>query len=590
MDAVREVKSRLNIEDVIGEYVRLKRTGRNYKGLSPWTNEKTPSFIVSPEKQIWHDFSSGKGGDIFSFVMEVEGLEFRETLTMLARKAGVDLDKFDNRSDSGAAKRKARAVDALELAAKFYQKQLIASKGALDYLRTKRGFSKQTVLDWRFGYSPNTDRALADFLIKKGFTENEMRAAGLITVRRGQIIDMFRGRIMIPLADSRGQIVGFTARLLEDFALGTPSNAPKYINTPSTAVYDKSRQVFGLHLAKEAIRKTGYVVVAEGNLDVIASHQAGVANVVASAGTAMTEQHLKALKRFTGDVRLSFDADSAGIAATERVIPLAQKAEVNLRIINLGGAKDPDEIISKDPKKWQRTVEEAKPALDWLVDRYKSQLDLKTASGKKAFTDALLINIGRLLDPVEQEHYLRLVAELTDTSYDSIKAKLGQGNKEVPTPLRQVKELTTSEATQINLDYQKLQDHFLSMVLCKPKLRDLLNDLKPTYFSDGPARYIYAFLKSHPDFTGQPKQIASLRDAGDYVKIISLLFEELYQALPADELKEQAANLKQRVIASYVKIRKHQIAGEIKQTTNESKINKLVTEANKLNELIKDNR
>ncbi|HXY18313.1 MAG TPA: CHC2 zinc finger domain-containing protein, partial [Candidatus Nitrosopolaris sp.] len=240
MDAVAEIKGRLNIEDVVGQYVQLKRAGRNFKGLSPWTNEKTPSFIVSPEKQIWHDFSSGKGGDIFGFVMEMEGLDFRGALEQLARQAGVDLEQFQGRS-SGNSKLKSRVHEALELATRFYQKHLIANPAALNYLKSRR-FSRQTLLDWQLGYAPESGQAVTNFLTKRGFSKDEIKRAGLAVDRRGQSVDMFRGRIMIPLSDSRGAVVGFTARLLKD-----EPDAPKYINTPQTIVYDKSRNVFGLH-------------------------------------------------------------------------------------------------------------------------------------------------------------------------------------------------------------------------------------------------------------------------------------------------------------------------------------------------------
>jgi len=583
MDAVSEVKSRLNIEDVIGEYIQLKRTGRNFKGLSPWTNERTPSFIVSPEKQIWHDFSSGKGGDMFSFVMDVEGLDFKEALQLLARKAGVDLDQFKTSGQNGVSERKKQAYAALELATKFYQKQLIANKTALNYLRKKRGFTKQAILDWRLGYAPHTTGALTDFLTKHGFTTDEMHAAGLITMRRAGAGDMFRGRIMVPLADNRGTIVGFTARLLES----TPTEAPKYINTPQSAVYDKSRQVYGLHLAKEAIRKAGYVVVAEGNLDVIASHQVGVKNVVASAGTAMTQQHLKILKRFTGDVRLSFDADSAGIAATERVIPLANAAEVSLRIIALADAKDPDELIRKDPKKWQKAIDDAQYAPDWLIERYSAELDLKTAPGKKAFTNALLSTIARLSDPVEQEHYLKRIAELTDTSFEAVRDKLKSGPGEVKTPLRRIVKTNSTDVDRETREYQKLQDHFLAMMLMKPNLRGLLTNMKADFFSPDTSRVVFDFLKKNPKFNGEPKLAASLQDISDYVKVISLQFEELYKDLPQDDLEAQALGLKHRLLQRYVKTQKHRLAQEMVQTADERKLKKLIADADKLNELIK---
>jgi DNA primase len=580
MDAVSEVKSRLNIEDVISEYVQLKRTGRNFKGLSPWTNEKTASFIVSPEKQIWHDFSSGKGGDMFSFVMEMEGLDFKAALEQLARKAGVDLDQFRSSSPGTSGKLKQRALEVLELTARFYQKQLTVNKTAYEYLAKDRGFSKDTLVSWRLGYAPNTGFALTNFLTKQGFTTDEMKRAGVIFQRARHSSDMFRGRVMIPLADAGGQVVGFTARLLAD-----EPDAPKYINTPQTITYDKSRQVYGLHLAKEGIRKQGFVVVVEGNLDVISSWQAGITNVVASAGTAMTEQHLKTLKRFTGDIRLSFDGDSAGVAATERIIPLAQKAEVNLKIITYKDAKDPDELIRKDVNLWTHSIGQAQHAPDWLMDRYKEEVDLKTAGGKKAFTDALLGTIRRLRDPIEQEHYLKEIAKLTDTSLEAVTAKFS-AEPTLQAVLKRPKNLDTT-LDKAQLEYQRLQDHLLAMLLMQPKIRPVIKGCKAEYFTDGSRRRVYKFLQDNPGFKGDPKIAEQLQSDGDYVKIVMLQFEELYQDLALQELQDQAEQLKHRLIDRYVKIQKHNLANAMQQTQDDKELTALMTKVDKLNTLIK---
>jgi DNA primase len=341
-------------------------------------------------------------------------------------------------------------------------------------------------------------------------------------------------------------------------------------------------------LAKESIRKKGFVVVAEGNLDVISSHQAGVANVVASAGTAMTEQHLKELKRFTGDIRLSFDADRAGINATERVIPIAQKVGVSLRIISLpGGAKDPDELIKRDIKAWQKAVEKADYAADWLIDTYKNQLDLTTAAGKTAFTDALLPTIRTLNDPVEQEHYLKTIANLIDSSLEAVKAKLQRrGSQPAETRYKKAKVSLETPDKQL-VEYQRLQDHFLAMALMQPQLRDLLTDCYEHYFSKNGSRELLAFLKKNPDFKGDPKIASALQQIGDYVKIITLQFEELYQDLDLSDLREQAINLKHRLIDRYVKIQKHKLAQAMAQAKSETELKNLVQKADKLNELIK---
>lgn len=586
MDAVAEIKGRLNIEDVVAQYVQLKRAGRNFKGISPWTNEKTPSFVVSPEKQIWHDFSSGKGGDMFSFVMEMEGLDFRAALDQLARQAGVDLEQFRNESNDLARSRKNRALEVLELATKFYQKHLIANKTALDYLKSRK-FTKQTLLDWRLGYSPGAAQALITFLIKHGFTTDDVRAAGLSTIRSGRPSDMFHGRIMIPLCDSRGTVIGFTARLLDVKGATSHTDSPKYINTPQSATYDKSRNVFGLHLAKETIRKETFVVVVEGQMDVLASHQAGVLNVVASGGTAMTEAHLRELKRFTSDIRLCFDADRAGIAATERVIPLAQKVEINLRILTIEDAKDPDELIQKSVEQWRKAIDKAAYAPDWLIERYRAELDLTSAQGKKTFTDALLATIRRLRDPVEQEHYLKKIAKLTDTSFEAMKAKFGSasGDNQI---LKKRKNQALAKPLDLALvDYHKLQDNLLAMTLMQPKLRDLLKNIQPDFFSDDQRRTVLQFLQKNPDFMGEPTTTKALQQQGDYVKIVALQFEELYASLAYEDLREQAINLKRRLIDRSAKMQKRILVEAMQATTDEKELAKLSRQADKLNELIK---
>ncbi len=581
MDEVSEVKARLNIEDVIGEYVQLKRSGRNYKGLSPWTNEKTPSFMVSPEKQIWHDFSSGKGGDLISFVMEMEGMDFRGTLEFLARRAGVDLAQFDSTRQK-TDRPKTYILKALELATKFYQKQLTVNHPALKYLLKDRGFTKTTLLEWRIGYAPSSGQALTDFLGKSGFDMHEVKLAGLASERRDRVYDMFRGRIMIPLADSRGQVIGFTARLLQD-----AGDAPKYINTPQTLVYDKSRHIFGLHLAKEAIRKQGFVVVVEGNMDVIASRQAGVHNVVASAGTAITEQHLRQLKRFTGDIRLCFDADRAGIEATKRAIPLAQKTGVDLSIVTIKDAKDNDELIKKKGVgEWRKAIDEKKYAPDWVIDRYRETLDLSTAQGKRDFSDEVLAVVRRLQDAIEQEHYLKKLAETIDGSLEAVRAKFERaGASALAGPRRRHQELTSPDSQAVK--YQQLQDHFLAVVFFSPKLRGLLKDCQPEYFTEGLSRQIFEFLTENPQWKGGRQLPKQLIGASEYVKILSLQFEELYQSLTSDDLAEQAAGLKQRLIEKYVNIAKSRLALMMQKTSDEKELDKLMRKVNNLNQMIR---
>ena len=423
MDAKEEIRSRLNIEDVIGEYVELKRAGRSYKGLSPFTGEKTPSFFVSPEKNIWHDFSSNKGGDVFAFVMEAEGMDFRQAMEFLARKAGVDLSEYQS---AGAKKRSAykkRLLAANELAARYFQQSLLRSQQAIEYVFKQRGLSRQTVQDFQIGYAPDSGTALLAALEKRGFTKREINDAGLLN-RYGK--DLFRGRMMIPLMDQGGQVIGFTGRII-----GNVPNAPKYLNTPQTLLYDKGRHIFALSQAKEAIRKSGFVVMVEGNLDVVSSHQAGVAQTVATAGTSMTDNHLKAVKRLTRDVRLCYDSDKAVVAATERAIELASHEGVELTIISLpDGAKDPDELIKSSVQAWREAVTRNEPAVEWVLRQHAGRCDLDTAVGRRTFTTAALRIVRGLADPVEREYYIKRVATMSHTSEEAIRQKLAGTSQE----------------------------------------------------------------------------------------------------------------------------------------------------------------
>ena len=277
-DAKEEIKSRLAVEDIVGQYVELKRAGRNLKGRSPWGVDKTPSFMVSPEKGIWHDFSANKGGDIFTFVMEVEGIGFREAMEKLAAQAGVDLTKYRG-GDPQVSRKKARAREALTLATKYYQICLTRSKDVCEYVFYKRNLNRKTVAEFKIGYAPASGKALTTALKKRGYTEEELNAAGLLNRFKS---DMFRDRMMVPFIDTTGNVIGFTARILGQ-------GEPKYLNTPETLLFNKSKFIFGLHQAKESVRRNGFVVIVEGNMDVISSHQAGVKEAVATYGTAMTE-------------------------------------------------------------------------------------------------------------------------------------------------------------------------------------------------------------------------------------------------------------------------------------------------------------
>lgn len=578
MDAVEEVKARLNIEDVVAEYVQLKRAGRNWRGISPWTNEKTPSFLVSPEKQIWHDFSSGKGGNMFSFVMEVEGLDFKGALELLARKAGIDIEQYRSAPRRDGPD-KERLYKLLETAAKFYQAHFSKNKIALEYVLKKRQFSKTTALEWQLGYAPNNGSALVNYAKKQGYTEAELKQAGLSSQSyKGAFQDMFRGRLMIPLQDPQGRIIGFTARQLDD-----DPNAPKYINTPQTVLYDKSRHIYGLHLAKESIRKTKFVVLVEGNMDVIASHQAGVRQVVATAGTALTEPQLKALSRFTGDIRLCFDADKAGVAATERAIPIASRVKVSLSIIDVPSGKDPDDLIRQDSKLWQAAIGKNKYALDWLMARYEKLLDITSAKGKREFSDVLLPVVRSLSDDVERDHYLNAIAAAIDVSREALGQKLQKTAGPDTAPRRRRVKVEPGQQDKAAIENKKVQDNFLSLILMRPTLREFLELIKPEMLYSDEARQLMEFLQAHPDFDG--KDGKPVKNIADYVKIEALLYEELYQGLELNELHYEAARLQARLIEQFVKTQKAKLALAL-DTADEAAARQLLEQVKRYDSLL----
>lgn len=427
--------------EVLAEYVQLKPAGANrYKVLCPFHREKTPSLMVSKDRQAWHCFGCGKGGDIFSFVQEIENADFPEALRMLAKKANVELQPVDPKLHNA----KTRLLDLLRLAAAFYRKVLTDADGAnvaRAYLH-ERQVVDQTAEDFQLGYSPTTWDGLLQFLVKKKYTEQEIFEAGL-TVKREKgtgYYDRFRGRLMFPIRDVNGTVVGFGGRIIAP-AEGDVGATAKYINTPETLVYGKSRVLYGLDQAKRAIKQADLAVLVEGYMDCLASHQAGVANVVAVSGTALTEQQVKLLKRFTNHVALAFDADLAGGEAARRGIDQALAADMRVTVITLPEAKDPDELIRRDPNLWRNAIAKAERIVDYAFNRAVAASDPTDIDGKKRIAQQLLPVIGRLPDPVEQSHYLKQLSSRLGVD----EADLRQALRRIAQPSRQTSDQTTSE-------------------------------------------------------------------------------------------------------------------------------------------------
>lgn len=408
---VEEIKARLNIVDVVGEYVRLTKAGSHWKGLCPFHHEKSPSFMVNEEKQIFHCFGCAKGGDMFSFVQEIESLDFRESLKMLAEKAGVQLEQFQGGQKQDNKK---RILEALELATKFYEKQLWEGMGKdkiLKYLR-ERGLSDESIQKFRLGYSPSGWDNILKFLTGRGFSIEEIASTGLLVQKEngGGQYDRFRDRIMFPIQDTMGNVIGYSARV----APGGDESQAKYINSPETVVYHKSNALYGIYNAKQDIKQKNYTLIVEGQMDVIASHQAGLKNTIAVSGTALTNEQVKILKRFTPNIAMLFDMDSAGQKAAERSVDLCLENDMKVKIVTLAEGKDAAEAVQKDPAILLASINSSKPAIEHFFEQSLTKFDATTSEGKQEIAKEVLGHVSHAQSPIEKAHWIKEVAHRLD--------------------------------------------------------------------------------------------------------------------------------------------------------------------------------
>ncbi len=419
MDQIQEIKNKLNIVEVVKEYLpQLKQSGSNWKGLCPFHNEKTPSFMVSEDKQFWHCFGCNEGGDVYEFIKKIENVDFPESLRMLAQKAGVVLKKQDPK----LLDLKARLLDLQQEAAKFFVAHLWQTKTggqALDYLR-QRGLQDETVQAWKIGWAPDSFDKLRLHLLAKGYSEYEIKQSGLVFVKdRGDFYDRFRSRIMFPLFDGHGQIIAFTGRLI--FPV---KDQGKYVNSPETPLYNKSQVLYGLFQGKEDIKSLGRVVLVEGQMDVLTCHQAGFTNVVATSGTALTVEQLSLLKRYAAEIVFAFDADNAGVKAILRSTELALKSGWHIYVLILPLGEDPDSFVQKNPGQWKKMVVGAPEFMEYFFSYYSQNNNLDTLAGKKKIAQDLLSLIAKLPDPIERDFYLQKLANLVNISESALRDSL----------------------------------------------------------------------------------------------------------------------------------------------------------------------
>jgi DNA primase len=407
--SVEQIKERLNIEEVVGSYIKLERAGNSLKAKCPFHNEKTPSFFVSPERGSYYCFGCGAKGDIFTFVEEFEGIDFLGALKILADKAGIQLEKFQSKTTD----KKEKLYQLLEATTLFLQRNLSSEEIPLDYLK-KRGLHEETIKSWRIGYVRDEWRSISDYLRTKGFTDDEMERAGITKTEGKSTYDRFRGRIMFPLFDSAGRVIAFSGRILHD-----DGQSAKYLNSPQTELFDKSKVLYGFDRAKQSIRKFDFSILVEGQMDLLMAHQAGFTNTVASSGTALTEQHLALLKRISNKIIMSFDSDNAGAKAAERGWALALSNGMDVKIAEIPKGYDPADLILKDKEKFKDVIKNSIFLIDFLLNRVESEI-----TDKKKLWEAIKTKVlpyVYLLDGnTERSRYVKKISETIGIKEDFI--------------------------------------------------------------------------------------------------------------------------------------------------------------------------
>ena len=514
MEPKEEIRRRIDVAELISEYLTLKPAGSgSFKAICPFHQEKTPSLHVSKEKQIWHCFGCDVGGDIFAFVMQIENVDFPEALRILGKKAGVEITRYES-SDSNERQ---RLIAMHELVTKFYRKVLLDSTQATNaraYLEN-RGIDKELADKFQLGFAPDAWSTLVDFLSKRGYSATEIERGGLAQRKKSGVghIDKFRNRILIPLSDHHSNVVGFTGRIM---AKSGEDQGPKYMNSPETLIYKKSELLYGLDLAKSAIKHAGSVIVVEGNLDVVASHKAGVENVVASSGTALTEMQIDLLKRFTDTMIFSFDQDAAGFEAAKRGIRLSLNKDMSVKVVILpaDAGKDPDDAVQKDPQLWIDAVANPIPIMEYYFAQATKDRDLNNVEHKREIGKFLVPEIAAVADPIEQEHWLQKLSDLLRVEIEvlrgmvnKIKQPAAAANQPVSKPQARTNKRTREDQAVIAI---------LGLFLQAPKLqKQVVDKLDPAQIGPDDLQTLYKELvsayNSNATSTAQKSFFAELR-------------------------------------------------------------------------------
>lgn len=472
-DNVEQTKERLNIVDVLSGYVRLIKAGSSYKALCPFHNEKTPSFMVSPSRQSWHCFGCSEGGDIFTFIEKIEGVEFIEALKILAEKAGVVLEHIDPKLRT----EKDRAYEICEASAQFFTESLLKGphKDALSNYLQKRGLKSETISEWRLGYSPDSWDFLSVFLKSRGYKESEIERTGLIIksdTRSGinKYHDRFRNRLMFPIFDVNGRIIAFSGRLMSEIVPSKTERADsgKYINSPENFLFNKSRVLYGLDHAKTEIRKENKAILVEGQMDLLLSWQDGVKNIIASLGTSLTEDHLTSLHRLAENLVLAFDMDDAGFKATKRGIDLAQNAGFDISVLEFEVGKDPADFVKDNPGELIKMLQNARPIMSYYFSQVFQKFDVNKIDGKKIIAITLLSEIKRLPSAIERSGWIRELSLKLGVSERDLKEEMER--IEINTATHDRRSILAKKNIPAKMRKEILSERLLALLLKAPEL------------------------------------------------------------------------------------------------------------------------
>jgi len=501
MSVITEVKQRLDIVELVSEYVTLQKAGRNFKALCPFHSEKHPSFFVFPEQQSWHCFGAcGTGGDIFAFVMKKEGIDFGQALRLLAQRGGITLSPLEATSKAENEK-KERLFQINEAATEYYHYLLSSTKAgeaASNYL-AKRKVMPETIKEFRLGFSPDAWETLKNYLLGKGYAEKDLVEAGLIIEKEeGGSYDRFRNRLMFPICDIQGRVTGFGARVLDD-------SLPKYINSPQTPIFDKSSSLYGVDKSKSAIRKKNLVIIVEGYMDVLTAHQHDWQNVVGSMGTSLTAKQVEGIKRLTSNITLALDADLAGEEATLRGKAILASSNAEANVILLPPGKDPDEVIREDPALWQKLVEQAMPIMDFAFQSVINKVDINKARDKSLAVQKLLPSISEIKDPAQKSHYKGKLASALKINKSDVEAYSQKSKTARKRP--QLSETTEQARLARQLVSSPIEEYCLALLLQYPELRPLAQELSPEHFEATENREVFVKWQQSSDISDIETQL-----------------------------------------------------------------------------------